>query len=59
MPIKKHDNKKNAPVKKRNSAKVPKKEESSKWARFWNTAKIKVSNLKVNALAVVGKKKKP
>ena len=59
MPVRKHDDKKNAPVEKRDSAIVPPKEEASKQKPQSNTSKKKVSDTRVNALSTAGKKKKP
>lgn len=59
MPVKKHDNKKNAPVQKRDSAKVPRKEEALQPQLKTQKRNSKVSDKRVNALTAVGKKKRP
>ena len=58
MPVDKKDNKKNAPVEKRDSAIVPKKEEAGKNQIRTGNDKINTKQ-RINALSTVGKKKKP
>ncbi|MBA2369186.1 MAG: hypothetical protein H0V82_09210 [Candidatus Protochlamydia sp.] len=61
MPVNKKDDKKNAPVQKRDSAIVPKKEEAGKGGKPEKTSNTQssISNKPVTALSTQGKKKKP
>ncbi len=61
MPVNKKDNKKNAPVEKRDSAIVPQKEQSQGKPKGTKTkvSSNETDGNRVNALSTAGKKKKP
>lgn len=59
MPVKKHDNKKNAPMEKRDSAVVPTKENALKPKVKMEAHHARTMDKRVNALSTAGKKKRP